>query len=135
MNDGVVRLTFPARAEFLLLPRLALAGIARGHAIDEEIVADLKLAVTEAAGNAVRHAYVDQGLGRVSVSFVVTGDSIVIEVADDGIGMRSLDADDVITAGEGGMGLAIIGAIADEVDMKPVSDRGGTLLIIRKSLR
>jgi serine/threonine-protein kinase RsbW len=134
VNDGVVRLIFPARAEFLLLPRLALAGIARGHTIDEETIADLKLAVTEAAGNAVRHAYADGHLGRVSVSFVVTDDSIVIEVGDDGVGMEPPEADE-IAAGEGGMGLAIIGAIADEVEMRPASDRGGTLLTIRKSLR
>ncbi len=57
MADQVVRLTFPARAEYLLLARLTLSGLARKLPLDDELLADLKLAVTEACGNAVRHAY------------------------------------------------------------------------------
>ena len=57
MADRIVRLTFPARAEYLLLARLTLSGLARELPLDDELLADLKLAVTEACGNAVRHAY------------------------------------------------------------------------------
>ena len=66
MADRVVRLTFPAKAEYLLLARLALSGLARELPLEEELLADLKLAVTEACGNAVRHAYPDGG-GDVSL--------------------------------------------------------------------
>ena len=66
----VVRLTFPAKADYLLLARLALAGLARSCRSDEELLADLKLAVTEACGNAVRHAYGGDD-GAVAVAFVV----------------------------------------------------------------
>jgi len=69
MNDTVVRLTFPAKADYLLLARLALAGLARSLPLDPELVADLKLAVTEAGGNAVRHAYTDS-TGPIRVEFV-----------------------------------------------------------------
>ena len=51
--------TMPAKAEYLILARLALAGIAREVPMSESALADLKLAVTEACGNAVRHAYGD----------------------------------------------------------------------------
>ena len=43
---GIVALTIPARAEYIALCRLALTGIARTRALQEEIVADLKLALT-----------------------------------------------------------------------------------------
>ena len=56
MIESVVRLTFPAKADYLLLARLALSGVVRHLRLEEEQVADLKLAVTEACGNAVRHA-------------------------------------------------------------------------------
>jgi two-component sensor histidine kinase len=56
VSRDVVSLVIPARTEYLILARLALAGIARGTPIDESTLADLKLAVTEACGNAVRHA-------------------------------------------------------------------------------
>ena len=62
-DTQVVRLDFPAKADYLLLARLALSGLARTLTLDEEDLADLKLAVTEACGNAVRHAY-DGGRSR-----------------------------------------------------------------------
>ena len=52
----LVRLSFPAKPEYLLLARLALTGIARDVPMSDELLADLKLAVTEACGNSVRHA-------------------------------------------------------------------------------
>ena len=62
MTD-TVQLTMPAKAEYLILARLALAGIAREIPMSESALADLKLAVTEVCGNAVRHAYGDEGAG------------------------------------------------------------------------
>ena len=90
MSDRVVRLTFPAKAEYLLLARLTLSGLARELPIEEELLADLKLAVTEACGNVVRHAYPgDEG----DVSLVVTiGDSrLLLTVEDYGAGIRAPD--------------------------------------------
>ena len=83
MSEQVVRLVMPAKSEYLILARLALAGIARQTPISEDVLADLKLAVTEACGNAVRHAYAD-ATGVVEVRFVVAPESIEIEVRDDG---------------------------------------------------
>ena len=66
MSRDVVTLVIPARTEYLIVARLALAGIARGTPIDDGALADLKLAVTEACGNAIRHAQpTEQGVVRV----------------------------------------------------------------------
>ena len=86
----VVRLTMPARAEYLILARLALAGIAREVAMSADTLADLKLAVTEACGNAVRHAYPADGadgVGTVHVVYEVGPESIEITVEDEGSGV------------------------------------------------
>ena len=48
-----VRLTIPAKAEYLVLARLVLTGIAMEVPMSEIALADLKLAVTEVCGNAV----------------------------------------------------------------------------------
>ena len=73
----------PAKSEYLILARLALAGIAREMPMSETALADLKLAVTEACGNAVRHAYaVDRGV--VASASVVERRAIEIEVVDEG---------------------------------------------------
>lgn len=139
MTASVVQLTIPAKAEYLILARLALAGIAREVPIDEAVLADLKLAVTEACGNAVRHAYAaDRGVVRVR--FLVAPDSIEISVEDDGSGLGAEgsplgpleEADDELA--ESGMGLAIIRAVVDEFDVEPSGDGGGTRVRMRKRL-
>ena len=75
----MVRLTIPARPEYIALCRLALTGLARLQPISEELLADLKLALTEATSNSVRHAYSDPG-GSVEIAYELYGDRLAIEV-------------------------------------------------------
>ena len=132
-----VRLTMPARAEYLILARLALVGIAREAAMSEDVLADLKLAVTEACGNAVRHAYAAEG-GVVRVVYVVDPDAIEISVEDDGSGVAFEDLPDDPLAeddlAESGMGLAIIRAVTDELVVTERPGARGTLVRMRKQL-
>ena len=87
-----VRLTIPARAEYITLCRLALTGIGRLRELSDELLADLKLALTEAASNSVRHAYAEnQGAGVVEISYVLFPDRLVIEVTDEGEGFESVE--------------------------------------------
>ena len=135
MAESVVRLTFPAKADYLLLARLALAGISRSVPVDEEVLADLKLAVTEACGNAVRHAY-DGGEGSVEIVYTVAPDRIDMTVADRGAGLGDIDGP-VELAGEpleGGMGIAIIRAVVDELDVRDGHDGHGTVVRMTKYL-
>jgi serine/threonine-protein kinase RsbW len=112
----VVRLTIPARPEYIALCRLALTGLARLHPISEDLLADLKLALTEAASNSVRHAYAGAG-GCVEVAYELYADRLAIEVNDEGEGFDPSDGNDLgdlENLTEGGLGIAIIRAIADE---------------------
>ena len=112
-----VRLWIPARPEYITLCRLALTGISRFRAFSDETLADLKLAITEAASNAVRHAYGD-GEGHVDIRYELHADRLVIEVVDDGEGFEpGTTADEEDELVEGGLGIAIIRAIADEFDI------------------
>jgi serine/threonine-protein kinase RsbW len=118
--DGgrVVRLTIPAKPEYITLSRLALAGLSRVRAFPEDTLADLKLALTEACSNSVRHAYADDD-GRVDISFELLDDRLIVEVADDGSGFKPADSarhgDEELS--EGGLGIAIIRSIADDVEI------------------
>ena len=80
-----VRLTIPAKPEYITLCRLALTGISRLRPLGDETLADLKLALTEACSNSVRHAY-GSGDGSVDIRYELHHDRLVIEVADDGAG-------------------------------------------------
>src|SRR5947207_15389542 len=91
-NGATVRLTIPARAEYITLCRLALTGIARVRALSDETLADLKLALTEAASNSVRHAYAENHPGLVEISYELHPDRLVIEVTDEGGGFDPAEA-------------------------------------------
>ena len=112
-GDGVtVRLTIPARAEYITLCRLALTGIGRLRQLSDELLADLKLALTEATSNSVRHAYAEANAGVVEISYLLLPDRLVIEVIDEGEGFDPEAAEgspDELS--EGGLGIAIIRAI------------------------
>jgi serine/threonine-protein kinase RsbW len=132
---STVSLTIPAKAEYLVFCRLVLAGLAQSGAMDEETLADMKLAVTEACSNSIRHAY-DDGGGQVSVRFTLADDQIAIEVEDQGEGfeppqtLRTFSPE----ASEAGMGLAIIDALTDELSFSTGADGRGSLVTFRKRL-
>lgn len=135
-NGGVtVRLTIPARAEYITLCRLALTGIGRLRSLPDELLADLKLALTEAASNSVRHAYGDDRAGVVEVSYELRSDRLVIEVTDEGEGFDPVEAEgppDELS--EGGLGIAIIRAIADKVEIRAQPGGKGSRLRFEKAL-
>jgi serine/threonine-protein kinase RsbW len=130
-----VRLRVPARAEYIALARLALSGLADIAALPEELLADLKLALTEAVSNSVRHAYAD-GVGFVSIAYELSGDALVVEVVDDGKGFDpdrppSLEGEELT---EGGLGIAIIRTIADEFELQSQPGTRGSRLRFAKRL-
>ena len=133
--DGrTVRLTIPARAEYIALSRLALTGLARLRPISDEMLADLKLALTEATSNSVRHAYGEDG-GRVEIAYQLYGDRLVIEVNDEGEGFDPAedgDVGDLENLTEGGLGIAIIRAIADDLYLsRGPKGRGSKLRFVK----
>jgi len=129
-----VRLRVPARPEYIALARLALSGLAELTALSEEDVADLKLALTEAVSNSVRHAY-PGGDGFVSVAYELSATALQIEVVDDGEGFdpalpERLEGEEL---SEGGLGIAIIRTIADELEIasRP-GERGSRLRFVKR---
>lgn len=128
-----VRLTIPAKAEYVLLGRLALSGITRMRSLADETVSDLKLAVTEACTNSVRHAYGSNG-GTVDIVYELHDDRLVVEVSDDGTGFDPDEVEETEELTEGGLGIAIIRALADEFEVGERDDGRGSRLRFVKFL-
>lgn len=134
-NGGAptVRLTIPAKAEYITLVRLALSGLSQSREFSDETLGDLKLAVTEACSNSIRHAYGDQD-GSVEVVYELHPDRLVVEVCDDGPGFSvpepTLIGEDGLN--EGGLGIAIIRELADELELGPgESGQGSRLRLVK----
>ncbi len=133
-ESRLVRLTIPAKPEYITLSRLALTGLCRVRPLPDDTLADLKLALTEACSNSVRHAYGDAE-GHVAISFELHDDRLIVEVADDGSGFEVKESgEDGGDLSEGGLGIAIIRSIADEVEIGGGPDGRGSRLRFVKLL-
>jgi serine/threonine-protein kinase RsbW len=128
-----IRLTIPARPEYITLCRLALTGISHLRPLTDETLADLKLALTEACSNSVRHAY-GGGDGTVEIRYELHADRLVIEVADNGGGFDPASAHEAdLELAEGGLGIAIIRSIADDLEIGTgEAGRGSRLRFVKR---
>jgi serine/threonine-protein kinase RsbW len=128
-----VRLSIPAKPEYITLGRLALTAIARLHDLSEDTLGDLKLALTEACTNSVRHAY-ENGEGAVEILYELHSDRLAVEVSDEGPGFTPPahelgPADDDLS--EGGLGIAIIRALTDEFALVDGTSGGSRLRFVK----
>jgi serine/threonine-protein kinase RsbW len=97
-----VRLTVPAKPEYIVLTRLALSAVCRLTPLQPEDVADLKLAVTEAATGLVR----EESSEQLSCEYALGEDRLVLLL--EGPESQTLSAE------EQELGRAIIRATVDE---------------------
>src|SRR5262249_46271892 len=126
-----VRLTIPARPEYITLGRLALTAIAGVRPLSDETLHDLKLALTEACTNSVKHAYGDDG-GSVDIHYELLSDRLAVEVDDAGSGFdlgNGRSAADELE--EGGLGIEIIRAVTDEVEIAEREGGGSRLRFVK----
>lgn len=110
--------------------RGALAAFLGDAGIGEPLLTLAKLAVSEAVTNAVMHAYVDAPQpGAVTVEARFEGDSLLVEVSDDGSGMMPR-----LNSPGLGVGLPLIADTADTLEIGN-SSAGGTALRMTFAVR
>jgi serine/threonine-protein kinase RsbW len=100
-----VSLTIPARPDYLVLARLALSAVCRLTPLSPEEVADLKLAITEAANDYVDESRPLDDESRLSFSFKLGDDRLQMDL-DGPVGP--------VAATEQELSRAIIEATVDE---------------------
>ncbi|MGE5636513.1 MAG: hypothetical protein ACM3UV_06190 [Nocardioidaceae bacterium] len=109
-----VSLTIPARADYLVLARLALSAVCRLTSLSADEIADLKLALTEAASDYVDEASAENDEARLAFAFRLLSDRLEMEL--DG---RPVD----VPASEQELSRAIIDATVDECDFGAAGTR------------
>src|SRR3954452_24708705 len=85
-GNHTVSLAIPAKPDYVVLARLALSAVCRLSPLAPEEVADLKLAITEAAtyimgGERRQSAREDDGDARLTFTFGLDDDSLVLSVS------------------------------------------------------
>jgi serine/threonine-protein kinase RsbW len=104
---GSLLLTLSARPESVGIVRHALGGVGSALGLDEERLASVRLAVTEACTNVVRHAYGDEP-GPLEVVVRAGADRVEVDVRDRGGGIVPRPRE-----GSLGLGLPLIAALTE----------------------
>jgi serine/threonine-protein kinase RsbW len=127
-RDTDIRLTLPARPQNVAVVRHVLGALADALNLDRVVVDDMRLAVTEACTNVVRHAYLD-GEGTIDVVVRPRRDVLEVVVTDEGRGLGPSPD----TAGPG-LGLALIKALTQSLEIQR-SEQSGSRLVMGFSRR
>src|SRR3954453_12870938 len=107
--------TYEAAPETVGAVRNQMAAIARACGLDETRVSDVRLAVSEAATNALIHGCARSEDGtKIHVEAEEVGGELVIGIADDGDGMRPRPDSPGL-----GLGLSLMATLSDRLEIVP----------------
>lgn len=123
-----IALRIPSRSEYVLLARLVVSQVGQLAGFEAEDIYDLKLAVTEAATNVIRHAAV----GHFEVEYRIAHRAVEITVTDAGGGFDTTDVSSIPNE-QGGFGLTVIRNLVDEVVIDTNSGGGTRLKMTRRA--
>lgn len=131
-NDEVegldpVSLVLPSSAEYVMLARLVAGQIGRLAGFEPEDIYDLKLAVTEAVTNVIRHAAVES----YEVEFRVLSGAVEATVTDAGGGLRLSELPKEPDE-QGGFGLTVIENLVDELVLESEGE-GTRIKMVRRA--
>jgi serine/threonine-protein kinase RsbW/stage II sporulation protein AB (anti-sigma F factor) len=112
--------SYEATPETVSVVRGQMAALARECGLDDGAINDVKLAVSEAATNALVHAYKDRP-GMIRVEARIENRELVIAVADEGEGMKPRSDSPGL-----GLGLPVIASVARRLEI--VDEGPGTEL-------
>lgn len=137
-----IEMKVPAKPEYVGVIRLTVSGIANRMGFSYEDIDDIKVAVSEAATNAVGHAYHEHENGDISLGFGIYEKCLEITVADNGKSFNFNESthktepydksSSIEELREGGLGLFLIEALMDEVSIN--NESGGVVIVMTKHL-
>jgi serine/threonine-protein kinase RsbW len=105
-------LSLPARAENVAVVRHAFGGLGDVLNLPEQMLSDIKLAVTEACTNVVVHAYPNRDDGPLGVQATVNDRTLTIVVTDEGRGVLPRTDSPGL-----GLGLPLIATLAESLEL------------------
>ena len=131
LNFETIKMEIASNPQYVSIVRLTTSGIANkvGFCLDD--IEDMKVAVSEACTNAIKHS----SDNKFSVEYTIFEDGLTIKIVDSGKGydVDAVDKPNLKEPKESGLGLFIIQSLMDEVDIKSDIDNG-TIIKMTKYL-
>ena len=125
MTYETIKMEISANPEYVSIIRLTTSGIANkvGFCLDD--IEDLKVAISEACTNAIKHSLED----RFTIIYTMIEKGLTIEIIDNGKGYNTKEViePDLDNLKESGMGLFIIESLMDEVNVESTEGKGTSI--------
>ena len=125
MTYETIKMEISANPEYVSIIRLTTSGIANkvGFCLDD--IEDLKVAISEACTNAIKHSLED----RFTIIYTMIEKGLTIEIIDNGKGYNTKEVSepDLDNLKESGMGLFIIKSLMDEVNVESTEGKGTSI--------
>ena len=116
MNFETIKMEIASNPQYVSIVRLTTSGIANkvGFCLDD--IEDMKVAVSEACTNAIKHS----SDNKFSVEYTIFEDGLTIKIVDSGKGydVDAVDKPNLKEPKESGLGLFIIQSLMDELEIK-----------------
>ena len=116
MNFETIKMEIASNPQYVSVIRLTTSGIANKIGFCLEDIEDIKVAVSEACTNAIKHSLDN----KFSVEYTIFENGLIITIIDSGKGydVDSIDVPNLEEPKESGLGLFIIQSLMDEVEIK-----------------
>ena len=125
MTYETIKMEISANPEYVSIIRLTTSGIANkvGFCLDDIEV--LKVAISEACTNAIKHSLED----RFTIIYTMIEKGLTIEIIDNGKGYNTKEVSepDLDNLKESGMGLFIIESLMDKVNVESTEGKGTSI--------
>lgn len=125
MNYEAISMEISSNPEYVSIIRLMVSGVANKVGFSIEEIDDIKVAISEALSNAIKHSEDN----KVFILFEIFENKLIIKVKDNGIGYNHnlVEKHDLNNPKESGMGIFIIESLMDEVKVYSKDNQGTTI--------
>ena len=115
MNFETIKMEIASNPQYVSVIRLTTSGIANKIGFCLEDIEDIKVAVSEACTNAIKHSLDN----KFSVEYTIFENGLTITIIDSGKGydVDSIDVPNLEEPKESGLGLFIIQSLMDELEI------------------
>ena len=139
LYENEMKIEFKSKSDNEAFARISVAAFVASLNPTIEEISDIKTAVSEAVTNSIVHGY-ENNEGIVKLVCKITGNTVVIEISDNGKGIENIDKarEPLYTSKpdleRSGMGFTIMESFMDELKVESIVGMG-TKITMKKTIK